>query len=730
MKNNVKKLPATNENPIDELVLKLLEKSDPELSSIFPDYKERLEGLTYKILNWLVTKMESPYLNHIIICAFAINDKRAQGIYMLLGRLLSFLNWAIPCHYPDLTSLNPANAIEKLFKSSETGLEGVTAQKAYLGTQFHVEYFLDQLTENQQTRLIPYILPKLVQLRRIMKLRSNVEAQRRTKRKTVVHATVEKSIELMFLAYSRIDFLKRLERVLEEIKPMIQSGKLLLPHDITIKSIDQSEIWTFRVWNRANWISQHKDKYYQNINWYIHQVEYFDTNELFLQFIGEIPKNGWFLEAVSIGVLQGSNINNPKIKEFLKRQNIPQGLFRHNCKSGILHQKKSTAKRLVKMFDSASGDKNDPPALFTVKELLNAAILGLFAYITMDSTSMRMGELQQVSMDEECMKKGFLGAYDDKNEQWEKGDVHTVWYLYPKNEDKERKRYRINKRIIQCLYEWLQVYKKHHGSNLELVSALFSEDAFSHSRKYPDTYRFVLQWEGKQIPSETINVCITFLFMDHIVLDSTGKPFRITGHIFRHVSLTKDAQAGATIDELMEKAKHIDERATFYYSQPPYDLNYQEIGPLLTELGNSVDMDIDLTAIRSLPDIQQILFQIIKTCGVVRKLPGGICGKYETCPVQFRCASCYHYLPEPARDHEVKELIEVEKQNKKNYESEKLYLLAHQEDQIIHDWEHVLAEMEISKNIISIEIPKDFPEAHFDNPDDTDKDDLFFLKDD
>ncbi len=141
----------------------------------------------------------------------------------------------------------------------------------------------------------------------------------------------------------------------------------------------------------------------------------------------------------------------------------------------------------------------------------------------------------------------------------------------------------------------------------------------------------------------------------------------------------------------MALLKQVNIAITDYYSKlSPQDL-YQKVGPALTALANL--SEIDPSAIRTVGDIQNLVEDALKRYGVLRHTPGGTCAVFTPCEVQFKCASCPHYIPDPARRTEVQEKIATHAQAVGLFGELGDYLQAEAHQAQWHAWERIEKEM-------------------------------------
>ena len=114
----------------------------------------RLENAWLKLDRKLVTflynmvaKKNHPWLNHLYLLAIIYNESGATDLLTKVGTLDRFLRWAIPKHYPNMISLDPAEALIDYF-GDPPAPRGLTTFHTYSSQQLHVQ---DYLSSFQQT---------------------------------------------------------------------------------------------------------------------------------------------------------------------------------------------------------------------------------------------------------------------------------------------------------------------------------------------------------------------------------------------------------------------------------------------------------------------------------------------------------------------------------------------------------------------------------------------------
>jgi hypothetical protein len=316
--------------------------------------------------------------------------------------------------------------------------------------------------------------------------------------------------------------------------------------------------------------------------------------------------------------------------------------------------------------------------------------VGLFVLVSIVSTSMRVGELQQVTYDQDCMERGYLPQFDDQKKQWVHGPERTFWRVYPKG-GQRRERYFVSSTMLEALLALHDLHLRYYGP-IKPIPAQPTQEQFSHTRRYPDRYRFVLQWAGVHLSSCTLNKCLTFLLLEHPCQDQAGQPIHITPHLLRHAVAGWLHKEDFSLDQIMGVLKHVNAAVTTYYAMLSPDELYRKLAPLLTSLAELVDLDPSV--VRSGEQLRNLQEQALKRYGLLRQIPGGTCTTVHPCEVHFKCANCSYYIPDPARRNDIEQMVTIGTEVIQFYHQHGDHLLAEAECTRQRSWQRVLTEMD------------------------------------
>jgi hypothetical protein len=277
------------------------------------------------------------------------------------------------------------------------------------------------------------------------------------------------------------------------------------------------------------------------------------------------------------------------------------------------------------------------------------------------------------------------------------------WKLYPKGAT-ERERYIIPTQVTEAMFLLLDLHRRYYGPD-SLQSVAANINGFSHHRRFSGLHKFVLQWGGRHLPNVTLNQCLAFLLLEHGCRDEAGQAVNLTSHLLRHAVAGWLRRQGIPLEDLMALLKQVDMSVTDYYSQlSPEDL-YQKLGPALTALADLAGTNS--ATVRTVGDIQTLAQAALKRYGLLRQTPGGTCAVFTPCEVQFKCASCPAYIPDPARRQEVHEKIASHQKAIQLFVDGGDYLQAEVQKAYLRDWQRIEQEMVALSQVELVSPPTD-----------------------
>lgn len=622
------------------------------------------------------TVAKFPWLNHLALAGLIFTDSgRAQPSPPLVG-LHQFLRWAIPEHAVNVASLEPAEALVTYFGDPPQA-RGDQALRSYTVLQLHAQSYLKLLSPTQRKELEPFLLPILVNTPQLIKLSRYIFKKGRAKRKEQAFAVVKDLPNLMIMGRRRYKWLADLDAQVQQVAELVKAGQATLPAVIECTDLDHRKL-LFRVWDRESWLQAHRLSYHpQTLD------QKLLIGRLFLQLVGPLPETPWFLRAVELRAF--SFYPSVQAQNYLRRHRV----CRFQPVEGLVATDRSASLFLTKAQRAAAGTLEDSRILFCIEPFLAAAALGLLVLVCFTQSGMRLGEFQQVSGDQECMKIGVFPKFTEATGTFSGSPNKLLfWRLYPKGST-ERQPYPVTPAMQEALKVWMETHHRFQGEFIEVAPHPVH---FTHVRRFPGRHKFLLQWGGKHLSARVIEHGLDFLLLEHRCLDSTGQPTRITTHVLRHGLAGYLRKQGVPLEEIAGLLKQINVMVTEYYSRlSPEDL-HAKLAPFLTRLGDIAE--IDPATLRTAGDILNLEQEALKRYGLLRHTPGGTCSTFVPCEVQYKCASCPHYLPDPARRDEVKEKIASHTQAVQLFGELGDYLQADVQKAHRRNWERVEKEME------------------------------------
>jgi Phage integrase family len=667
----------------------LLALLDPQVIAAPPNPAlwQQMEPTT---ITWLVhTCAPFPWLNHLALAGIIYASSEMAQPALHIHALHRFLIWAIPSQYPDLASLQPEPALVAYF-SDPPRARGLSACRAYTALQLHVERYLDLLTTEQRTALVPFLFPRLGSSVRLTNLTQHVQAQTRRTRKEKAFAITRHLAELVALARRRYRWLAEFEDKVQQAIQAVKQGEAELPVLIPLKDLEGQTELRFRLWDRLSWIRTHRAAYHAST---LPQARKANTPAwFFLQLVGDLPQQHWFLRAMAQGALQGGDPAALLARQYRREWKIQDF---SKTEPGLLNAGQGTARALAAARAVAAGTPADSRLLFRLEPLLAGAAVGLFVLVSIVSTGMRIGELQQVTLDRDCIEALELPEFDDQAGSWAKGLKRIYWRVYPKGRQ-QRERYLVTPYMTEALFILLDLHRRYCGEN-SFKSVRPNAKGFTHARRFPGQHKFVLQWGGRHLSQHTLLKCIQFLLLEHICRDQEGNVVEITPHLLRHAVAGWLRQKGIPLEEIMTLLKHVNLTVTDYYSQPSPEILHQKLGPALTALAELAGTDP--AAIRSVEELQQVAQAALKRFGALRRIPGGYCGTMEPCMVHFACATCRFFVPDPTKRADVEAKLILSNQIITLRQEAGDYIEAENEQVHRREWERILKEMEALEQV-------------------------------
>ncbi len=670
----------------DTDVEKLLALLDPIVVNAPPD-QQSWKTLGHEALVWLAnTVSKTPWLNTIALLGVTYASGGIARPIAPLRWACNFLCWAIPDHYPDLAHLKVEDALVA-FYGDEPHLGGVLTTSAISALQMYMTHFLNGLTPEQRKALSPFLIPKLDRSPRLIRLRAIAMRTVQSGRKEQAFAVVRELPALVALGRRRYKWLADLDQHVRQAAELVRQGQAAWPMIVTLPDITGQQEVVFRAWNYKSWVEAHKAAFSESTVRLMKRQTTGAAEPVLLQLVGDKPDVAWFLPAMLLGLLTVSKPS-PEARQYLEKWHMPAIA---QLQAGLLRNSYSMSRQLTAARRTAAGTPDDSRLVFCLDPLLVGAAIGQFVLIGLVQTGMRIGELMQVSLDKTCIETGVFPQYDDASGTWRNGPQQVYWRLYPKGSQK-RERYLVTPQVLEAMLIMLDLHTRFYGpDSIRRVSTTYGSH-FAHARRYPGKHKFVLQWAGQHLSLFSLEKILSFLLLEHPCRDQQGKPTHVTPHLLRHGVAGWLRNQGVPLEDIMALLKQVNIAVTDYYSKlSPQDL-YQKIGPALTTLAELAG--IDPVSVRSAGDIHNLMQEALKRYGALRHTPGGTCAVFTPCAIQFRCAGCPHYIPDPARRAEVQEKQANCAKAIQLFTEAEDYLQADNQRVYLHEWQRIEKEME------------------------------------
>jgi integrase len=242
------------------------------------------------------------------------------------------------------------------------------------------------------------------------------------------------------------------------------------------------------------------------------------------------------------------------------------------------------------------------------------------------TTGARIGEVQQISQNPECIKQ--LVNVGPK--------AATRWLLrmFPKGR-RERGDYFIDNDTKDLLIEVLRFHREvSQSKKLPVIPA--------QSSRHPSD-RYILQWDGRALDQSHINTTIRFL-LHNAVLDGNGACVDISSHLLRHSFATEMAGLNVPVDVIAQILHHRNLETTRYYSKPTKQQVMQAAELLFVDR-----IDVAAESLRRPEEIGRMLREAEGQIGALTEVVGGTCVIGNMCPVKFACVGCSGNAPDPNR---------------------------------------------------------------------------------
>jgi integrase len=312
--------------------------------------------------------------------------------------------------------------------------------------------------------------------------------------------------------------------------------------------------------------------------------------------------------------------------------------------------------------------------LFSSEGLFVAALFGHFAIRIQTITGARLGEVQQIAQNPECIKQ-LVNVGPKAATRW-------LLRLIPKGEAIERRDYYIDEDTKNDLMEVIGFLRAKTGTKrIPVVRSQFHKTP-------PD--RYVFQWAGRALDQCALNCVIRFLLHGAVIRAADGQAVHLTSHILRHAFATEMADLKVPVDVIAAILHQRDATVTKYYSRPTESQVIEAAEMIFVDR-----VDVAREALRSPTEISRMLKEAEGKVGALTEVLGGTCVVANFCPAKFACIGCAGNAPDPDKRHQIERKLAWAKQQAGWAAKEKLLAEERQMKQLIQDCELMVEEMNL-----------------------------------
>ncbi|MGG0276532.1 site-specific integrase [Bacillus rhizoplanae] len=522
-----------------------------------------------------------------------------------------------------------------------------------------LKWWKTTLSAEQSSYFQQYLFPEISFDTSEFHFHKKAREEAQSSRKNETSAVIDKLPEMRVEAAFRHEMMARLRKKFLEACKEAQKSKVTLPLPFHYDEPERvGERFYFRLWDKPSFVINHKEHFSEDtLKRARNRISTYsdENNHYFVEFMkaechdeNEIPEGLWFTEIIERGVL-GLWYQNKSDKEIAQKKELLQSWgyveegstanavpFYSNQK-GILTQN---------VFVSIHRSKAEG-VLFDVEPLYATATFGFLAVDILTRTGARINELMQISYTKNCLTATNL-----------EGATRYMFYAVPKGRDVPEPYY-LSESTMMHINSVREYLMEHYGG--KIPSVLYRGNR-SHIFKKPQPYMF--QYHGKAMDHIGISACMRFLLHGMIFQTENGQSIKIKSHLLRHAFATEAAQRlGVPIDILaiFLHQKNID--VTKYYSKPTNKMVSEAVADM--HLGY---FDLDEEILRSPQELQEKLAEYKGDFGVLNNVLGGTCVVNTTCPHQMACIGCASKVPDPAKKHQLEDVVALLDENIKKYE--------------------------------------------------------------
>ena len=312
--------------------------------------------------------------------------------------------------------------------------------------------------------------------------------------------------------------------------------------------------------------------------------------------------------------------------------------------------------------------------LFSAEAVYVAALFGHLAIRLQTITGARLGEIQQIAQNPECIKE-LVNVGPKAATRW-------LLRLVPKGEPKARQNYYIDGDTKNDLVNVIAYLRHKTGEKkLPIIDSEFKKTP-------PD--RYVFQWEGKPIDQAVLNGVIRFVLHGAVIRSSDGQGVHLTSHLLRHAFATEMASRNVPVDIIAAMLHQRDATVTKYYSRPTQTQVLEAAETIFVDR-----IDVAAEAIRSPGEIGRMLAEAQGKIGALTEVLGGTCVIANMCPAKFACIGCAGNAPDPNKRYQVEQKRRWAQEHASWAAAERLPAEDRQLSRLVQDCDLMLQEMDL-----------------------------------
>lgn len=547
---------------------------------------------------------------------------------------------------------------------------------------------------------------------------AEVRENQRRKRKAETDALVTRFAEIRGEAHFRFNRLSRLRQAYFEVVAEVKKGGHALPFDFSYEEIlsgDESagarERLRFRLWDRKSFVLAHKEHYSRRtVQEAARGWGAFKDPTMFVEFVvadnltgGAPPEGWWFEELLRRDVLGGGPRYGTPEEVAEKQAWLREWGYGEGSEPGAILCPFKTHEGGVLTDGLHAGHvcfiyraaARTGCLLFRVEPFYKAAAFGLLAINVITTTGMRINELMQLRVDQECLAVVSMPAPPGALDQSLR--VRHVLRVIPKGERAQQLHdYFVSQETVRLMSKVAGMVYEGYGLDIEkgdkLPAVKFSRQSSRHHRFGPARYLF--QHDHMHLSAVSLTACMRFLLHNMVFRTVGGKVVVLKAHLLRHAFATHAAQVeGVPLDVLAAILKHKDLKVTDYYSAPTETFVAAETDKYFARIATHVNVRDAI--LRSPEEIGRMIEEAQGRVGALSNVLGGECVVSTPCIAKFACIGCVGHAPDPEKRYQVEEKQQWAREQIELATERGLTVEVEQMKKLLRDCEAELREMDL-----------------------------------